>query len=344
MPRILIVAPSWVGDCVLAQPLFKRLHERTPGLLLDVLAPAWVADVFKFMPEVHEVIDSALKHGDLRIGERRRLGARLRQRQYERAIVLPNSAKSVLVPLFARIPRRTGYRGEMRFGLLNDVRSLDEKALPLMVERFAQLAENRGVAPEGPVSTPTLRVSESQRQAALARFALNADRPIVAFCPGAEYGPAKRWPTYYFAEVAKHLAHEHQIWIFGSKNDHTLGESIRYASGDACVNLCGTTTLADAIELLASVRFAVTNDSGLMHVAAALDRPLIALYGSSSPAFTPPLSTKAKVLSLNLECSPCFQRECPLGHFKCMLDLSPELVLAQLRTLPLTPLIKGLFP
>jgi heptosyltransferase II len=330
VPRILIVSPAWVGDCVLTQPLLQRLHERTPDLTLDVFAPAWVADVFKYMPQVHQVIDNPLKHGDLRIGTRRSLGTGLRRRPYDRAIVLTNSAKSALVPLFARIARRTGFRGEMRYGLLNDVRSLDEKALPLMVERFAQLAEDRGVALRRPVPPPTLLVPEAQRIAALARFALNADQPIVAFCPGAEYGPAKRWPTYYFAEVAKALAPEYQVWIFGSNNDVELGESIRYASGNACVNLCGKTTLADAIELLASVRLAVTNDSGLMHIAAALDRRLIALYGSSSPAFTPPLSSKAKVLSLKLECSPCFQRECPLGHFKCMLDLSPELVIKQL--------------
>jgi len=329
MRKILIVAPAWVGDAVLAQPLFKRLHELHSGLTLDVLAPAWTLPVFARMPEVAATVAAPFRHGELALGKRRALGRELAARRYDQAIVLPNSFKSALAPWFADIPLRTGYVGELRQWLLNDARRLDEEALPQMAERFAALAEAPG-APLRPLAPPRLAVNEVQRGVLLSRLCLDASRPIVIFCPGAEYGPAKRWPAKYFAELArKFSAQGHAVWLIGSKNDEDVGAEIELAAVGACVNLCGRTTLDEAIDLLSCAALVISNDSGLMHVAAALGKPLLALYGSSSPAFTPPLSDAARIVRLDLPCSPCFQRVCPLGHFNCMRQMTPEHVWRQ---------------
>ena len=333
MPRTLIVAPSWVGDTVLAQPLFMRLKSRTPGVTLDVLAPLATAALLGRMPEVDDVIENPFQHGELKVFARRRLGLALKARRYERAIVLPNSLKSALPPYFASIPERTGYRGEMRGGLLNDVRKLDEKRLPLMVERFAALAEKPGAPLPRPVPRPRLAVDPRNRRQVLERLQLATDRPIVAFCAGAEYGPAKRWPPRHFAALADIAeAAGAIIWLIGSPKDAAIGDEIRAAARASRVhNLCGRTSLADAVDLLATAAIVVSNDSGLMHIAAALDRPLIALYGSSSPAFTPPLSPDATIVRLGLDCSPCFERECPLGHLRCLNEIAPERVWSEIR-------------
>jgi heptosyltransferase II len=332
VPRLLIVAPAWVGDTVLAQPLLMRLLALHPGALIDVFAPPWVGPVLLRMPEVAEVIPNPFAHGALQPGERWRVGRSLRAHHYDQAFVLPNSFKSALVPFFAGIAVRTGFIGEARYGLLNDRRVLDKNAVPLMVERFALLAEPRGVRAAQPLPQPRLTVDPTQRQATLSRLGLSPDKPVAAFCPGAEYGPAKRWPAHHFAALAQRLHEEgHQIWLLGSKNDAAVTAEINAKCSGICVDLAGKTSLDEVVDLLSSAALVVSNDSGLMHIAAALDRPMAALYGSSSPRFTPPLSTKAKVINLHLDCSPCFQRVCPLGHFNCMMQMSPEQVHDALR-------------
>ncbi|MPZ43765.1 MAG: lipopolysaccharide heptosyltransferase II [Betaproteobacteria bacterium] len=325
---MLVVGPSWVGDTVLAQPLFMRLRERSPQLALDVLAPPWTASLVRRMPEVNDVIENPFRHGELKVFARRRLGLALRERHYHRAIILPNSLKSALPPFFAHIAVRTGYRGELRSGVLNDIRRLDEKRLPLLVERFAALAEPAGAPLRRPVPRPRLRADPLNRSRAIERLQLATERPVVAFCPGAEYGEAKRWPVEHFAALAGHArAAGAQVWLFGSANDKSIADAIASrCDAQGIANLCGRTTLADAVDLLSLAAVVVSNDSGLMHVAAALDRPLVALYGSSSPGYTPPLAPQARVLSLDLPCSPCFERVCPLGHFKCLRDLAPDRV------------------
>jgi heptosyltransferase-2 len=325
--RILVVAPAWVGDGVLAQPLFMRLHEHHPDLELDVLAPQWTLPLFARMPQVQRTFASPFAHGELKLGARLRLARTLRAERYDQAIVLPNSFKSALIPWFARIRLRTGFRGETRYGVLNDVRILDKHALPQMAERFALLAETPGAALPRPLPQPRLTVNDGQRDATLNTLGLAPARPIAALCPGAEYGPAKRWPAVHFTALAQQLIERGcDVWLIGSAKDEPIGAAIARAS--AAVNLCGRTSLDQAIDLLSCANVVVSNDSGLMHVAAALGRPLIALYGSSSPEFTPPLSPQATVLWLHIECSPCFQRECPLGHFRCMLELTPERVMS----------------
>ncbi len=327
MYKILVVAPSWVGDTMLAQPLFTRLKQRHAGCRIDVFAPRSTEALLRLMPEVHDVIVNPFPHGALEIGARMRAGRQLRETGYDQVIVLPNSFKSALAPFFASIPLRTGVLGEMRYGLLNDARKLDKHKLPLMVERFAQLAEDPMHPVHRPIARPQLQVSEEQRQRVLQTLSLSLDRPVAVFCPGAEYGPAKRWPIAYFAELAQQAEERgYAVWIVGSPKDKEIGDKIVALGNPNCRNLCGETDLAEAIALLSCAALVVTNDSGLMHVAAALDRPMLALYGSSTPKFTPPLSDKAQILKLDLPCSPCFKRVCPLGHFNCMVQLSPQLV------------------
>ena len=334
MLRALIVAPAWIGDTVMAQPLFMRLHEKTPGLQLDALAPRWVAPTLHRMPEIAQVIDNPFAHGELSLGARYTLARQLAKAGYQRAYILPNSLKSALIPFLAGIPERIGFTGEARYGLINRRHALDEIALPQMAERFAQLAEAPGAPLPRPLQNPRLSSSLEQQAvtlAALATFGIAA-RPekIAVFCPGAEYGPAKRWPARHFAALADALhARGYAVWLLGSPKDKAVGdEIIGLATTEAKPrNLCGATSLTQAIDLIAAADFVVCNDSGLMHVAAALDRPLIAVYGSSSPGFTPPLSPHAQIISLKLECSPCFKRECPLGHLDCLNKLEPQRVL-----------------
>lgn len=331
--RFLVVGPAWVGDMVMAQTLYKTLQALHPGAVIDVVAPAWSESLLARMPEVREAISLPLGHGQLGLGERIRLGKRLRERHYDQAIVLPRSFKAALVPAAARIPRRTGYRGEWRYGLLNDIRPLDKPAMPKMVQRYVALAHERGAPVIETVPEPRLEVDEENRSVLLDRVGLSRDRPVAAFMPGAEYGPAKRWPPESFAELAGRLtAQGWQVWVFGSDKERGLGE--RIAAGNAEVaNLCGTTTLVDAVDLISLADAVVTNDSGLMHVAAALQRPLIAIYGSSTPSYTPPLSDKAHPVYLGLDCSPCFQRTCPRGDYACLQGIGAQRIFDEIRTI-----------
>jgi heptosyltransferase-2 len=328
--RTLVIAPSWIGDAVLSHPLLVRLRERDPSGTLDVLAPPWVLPVYRRMPQVSSAIANPFGHGDLRLAERRRFAKSLTG--YDRAIVLPNSFKSALIPWHAGIARRTGYIGELRYGLLNDSRALDKQALPLIVERYAALAQPRHEALQRPLPQPRLTVDEHGRKVALGSRNLTLDRPVVAFAPGAEFGAAKRWPAGHFASLARILlAQGMQVWLFGSKKDAAITAQVMAATGGACVDLAGRTTLDEAIDLLSCASRVVSNDSGLMHVAAALDLPMAALFGSSSPEFTPPLSPRARVISLQLSCSPCFKRECPLGHTNCLVKMEPAVVVQALQ-------------
>ena len=318
MPRILVVAPNWIGDALMAQPLLARLREKQPRLRLDALAPPRVAPVLRRMAEVDEVIEASSRHGALELRARWRRGRSLRDRAYDQAIVLPNSWKSALVPFFADIPLRSGYVGESRYGLLNLLYRAKRDEREPMALHYARLSEKPGAAPREPLPEPRLRVDPIAALATAARFGVVGRYAV--FCPGAEYGPAKRWP--YFVELASRMPIP--VVILGTAADR---ES---SAGVPGKNLAGETSLDQAIELISSAQFVVTNDSGLMHIAAAVGTPQVALFGSSSPRHTPPLSVQARVVWLGIECSPCYARECPLGHFRCMRELTVERVLGEI--------------
>ncbi|MBI6164381.1 ADP-heptose--LPS heptosyltransferase RfaF [Serratia liquefaciens] len=341
--KILVIGPSWVGDMMMSQSLYRTLKAEHPTAEIDVMAPAWCRPLLARMPEVNQALSMPLGHGALALGERRRLGHALRASGYDRAYVLPNSFKSALVPFFAQVPRRVGWRGEMRYGLLNDIRVLDKAAFPLMVQRYVALAYDKQHIQRAedlpqPLLWPQLQVSDEEIAETTAAFNLTDHRPIIGFCPGAEFGPAKRWPHYHYAALAQKLIDQgYQIALFGSAKDNEAGEQIRAALDDDargfCMNLAGETQLEQAVILLASCSAVVSNDSGLMHVAAALNKPLVALYGPSSPDFTPPLSDKAKVIRLISGYHKIRKGDAEQGYHQSLIDIQPQQVLDALTPL-----------
>ena len=342
--KILVIGPSWVGDMMMSQSLYRTLKALHPQAEIDVMAPAWCRPLLAKMPEVNSAIPMPLGHGAFAIGERRKLGIALRDAHYDQAYVLPNSFKSALVPFFAKAARRTGWRGEMRYGLLNDLRVLDKSAFPLMVQRYVALAydgkktQSASDLPQ-PLLWPKLTVSDEEIADVTASFNISDERPIIGFCPGAEFGPAKRWPHYHYAQLAEKLISEkgYQVLLFGSAKDQPAGEDICNLLSDEakayCRNLSGDTSLEQAVNLIATCEAIISNDSGLMHIAAALDRPLVALYGPSSPDFTPPLSNKAEVIRLISGYHKVRKGDGDSGYHQSLIDIEPELVLAALKKL-----------
>lgn len=321
---------------VMAQSLFIALKKRHPNALIDVLAMDWTRPLLQRMPEVNKAISMPVTHGVFGWKQRKQIGKQLQQENYDQAIVLPNSWKSALIPWFAKIPLRTGWRGELRFGLLNDIRKLNKSALPMMVQRFVSLAYPKAdsqLAPSYPEP-----VMHSETPATDINPERSPQQKRLVLCPGAEFGPAKQWPASHFAALADFfMKNNWQILLLGSKADFDVAEQIKQcsaASAEAQIhNLAGHTSLAQAIDLIGTADCVVSNDSGLMHIAAALQKPIVAVYGPTSTAFTPPLSSKAAIAQIDIDCSPCFERTCPLGHHRCMQDLTAESVINKIKTL-----------
>ena len=336
--NILVVGPAWVGDMVMAQSLFMCLKEQYPDCRISVLAPDWTRPLLERMPEVEKAISLQLGHGELQLGTRRAFGRSLRSEHFTTAIVLPNSFKSALIPFHADIPRRIAWKGEWRDFLLSDCRRHDKKAFPLMVQRFAALAFPASNDPPDQIPEPRLQSDPESVEETLATFSLVLEDKILAVCPGAEFGVAKQWPAEHFAATCKTKIDEGwRVWIFGSASDAEVADEIMQMLDEEqrqnCISLAGRTSLAQAIDLLSVAEAVISNDSGLMHVAAALDKPIVALYGSTSPDFTPPLSNKSKLLFTDIDCRPCFQRECPLEHKKCLTELEPSRAVAAIEEL-----------
>lgn len=328
--RTLVISPNWVGDAVIAQPLLRLLKEQDPGCPIDVLAPSWVAPVWRAISEVDTVLQAPFKHGVLQLRERWNYAQQLRKRDYAAAYVLPNTLKFALIPWLAGIPRRVGYKGEMRYGLINVMHHKSAHAPRPMVSYYAALAHPpaQTVPQPADLPRPTLTVTEAQAAAVSARFGLQPGRRLIAFAPGAEFGPAKRWPANHFAELAKMIRKNYpdvQIVMLGSPKDSEVCTAIA-AAQPWLLNVAGTTTLDEAIAILGKADVVVSNDSGLMNIASALNRPVIGLYGPTDWKNTPPFSDVARVVSLHLDCSPCQQRECPLGHHHCMRNLTADIV------------------
>lgn len=322
--KYLIVGPSWIGDMVMAQSLFITLKQQYPDCIIDVLAPAWSLPILKRMPEVREGISADMKHGEFSFFKRRKLGRSLRKKMYTHAIVIPRSWKSAVIPYFAEISVRTGYRGEMRYGLLNDIKHLDKQVLKQTVQRYVAHAYQHNLADAPVTPFPKLQVNIKNKAELLALFGLKLDRPVLCLMPGAEYGPAKQWPIEYYAKLAASLVETGwQVWVLGSGKDAGIGDEIKSISNVHIYNLCGKTELVDTIDLLACAKSVVSNDSGLMHVASAVGVQVNVVYGSSTPEYTPPLTTKElqNIFYLEMDCSPCFKRVCPYDHTDCLKNI-----------------------
>lgn len=324
--RYLIVGPSWVGDMVMAQSLFITLKKIYPDCVIDVVSPEWSLPLLQRMPQVSNGISLPVLHGKFSLLTRIKTGLSLRNNNYTHAIIIPRSWKSALVTYFSGVSTRTGYRGEMRYGLLNDIRKLDKNILKQTVQRYvAHAYEADSIGPPD-IPLPVLNIDTENRDKLLSALGLDTEKPVIAFMPGAEYGPAKQWPLEYYAELATMLLDKgYQVWVMGSSKDERAGTQIVNGLTGPAYNLCGKTGLVDVVDLLSCAEQVVTNDSGLMHVAAAVGVTINAIYGSSTPDYTPPLAEKNKinVSYLGLECSPCFKRVCPLGHTKCLKNIRP---------------------
>jgi heptosyltransferase-2 len=335
MTRTLVISPNWIGDAVMAQPLLQQLKRQHPDREIDVLAPPSVAPVWRAMAEVSSVLETPFRHRALQLKERWAYARQLRQRGYAAAYVLPNTLKYALIPWLAGIPTRVGYKGEMRYGVLNVMHHDDQPPRP-MVAFYAALAQDPSL-PLTPVPRPRMQVAGDKIAAVCARTGIAPDRPLVVFAPGAEFGAAKRWPAEHFAQLANAIFAADprmQVALLGSPKDREACDEVMAGSGGASMfNLAGDTKLDEAIALIARADGVVANDSGLLHIASALNRPVVALYGPTDPDHAPPFSDMARSISLRLECSPCKQRECPLGHHNCMNHMTSELVWKELRPL-----------
>ena len=331
--KILIIGPSWVGDSVISQSLLKVILSKSKEAKIDVLSPEWTRNIFNRMDEVSETITLPFSHGEMKIKERVDLGKMLQEKNYDQAIVLPNSLKSSLVPYFGEIPIRTGWRGEMRYFLINDMRILDKNIFPRMVDRFVALAFKKNASLPSSIPYPSLRIEETNLDSLRVDFGINSSSPLICLCPGAEFGPAKRWPTDYYSEVANnYLRKNWQVILLGSPNDIPMGEEIKknINKESGFLNLIGQTKLVDAIDILSSSNLVLTNDSGLMHIAASVNINLIALYGPTSPLFTPPLSNKAVVIKKHDGYTKVRHGGLEEGYHQGLKDIKPEEVLSAL--------------
>jgi len=330
--KILVMGPAWVGDMVLAQSLFNALKLTRPDCIIDVAAPAWTSPLLERMSEVNEKIALPFKHGELAFWQRIACGRALKNKGYTQAIILTNSLKSALLPWAAGIPKRTSFLGEMRYGLINDIRPLDKTILKMTVERFVSLGLAPNTVLPNPLPLPSLMANQANATQTLNTLGIPMpSAPILGLCPGAEYGEAKRWPVEHYAEVARTaIAKGWQVWLFGSDKDVPITNAIQQLAHHQCVDLGGKTKLGEAIDLMALCDTVISNDSGLMHVAAALNKKLIAIFGSSDPYHTPPMHPNAEIEYLKLDCSPCFKRVCPLGHLDCLKQIKPSQISSHL--------------
>lgn len=342
MEKVLIVAPSWLGDLVIAQSLFKKLHHANHEI--HVAAPLWNKEILDFMPEVSKKILLPFEHGEVSLIKRYKFSKKLQKENYSKSIILPNSLKSALLPFFAKIPKRIGYQKEGRGIFLTDKRELNKEFLPLMVQRFNYLALNKN---ESDFSSsvkvtsdfyPRLDTSSINYEDIQNKFNINLfDTKSIAIAPGAAFGPAKRWPAKFYADVAKeYLDNGYNLFIFGANQDSETAQNVinNIGSNNNIYNFTGKLNLSETVGILSKVNYLITNDSGLMHVAAALDIKAIAIYGSTSHKFTPPLSDKCKVLfDDNISCRPCFNRTCMYEHYRCLYKITPKMVLNELNKL-----------
>jgi heptosyltransferase-2 len=326
--RILVIGPSWIGDMVMAQSLIINLKNKYKNSLIDVLIPQWASGVVERMPEVRHVITHNFKHKELSLYKRYQLGKKLRTNKYDQAYVLPKTIKAAIPAFAAKIPERIGYLGEHRYGLLNDIREFDAKKLNQTVKRHSALAFEK--SEEASYPHPKLSPNILNQKTLLETYSLKPGKVRIGLVPGAEYGEAKQWPLNFYSKLASIcLRNDMDVLIFGSPKEISKANKIQKENPHV-INTCGRTTIEDAVDLLDATDVVVANDSGLMHVASALATSVVAIYGSTSPDYTPPLSNSASILYKNLSCSPCNEKKCPLIHHNCMKSITPEDVFTQI--------------
>jgi heptosyltransferase-2 len=329
---ILIVPYMWIGDFVRCHTVVKLLKQRFPARPVDVLTTAMVAPLLDYMPGVRKGIVADLPRMRLALAQQHALASRLRAEKYGQALVMPRTWKSALAPWLAGIPLRTGFVGEARFGLINDLR-FGERRLPRMVDRCASLALPKDEPAPAGWPLPELEVSPSELANWRRRLGLAPDgRPVVALAPGA-VGPSKRWPSAYYADLAQRLAAEgNWIWVVGGPGEKQLAAEIAPPGVGNMRDLTGP-DLRNAILALAAADAAVSNDSGLLHVAAALGTAAIGIFGPTSPWHWAPLNPIAAVIEVagELPCRPCHKPVCRLGHHRCMRDIPADRVAVAVR-------------
>lgn len=311
--NILVIGPGWIGDLIISIALINALKEREEKVNIDILVNSNLSNIAKMIPKVRNVISSETQHGSLSLSHRIKLGLRIKTENYSECYILPNSLKSALIPLFANIPKRIGYLGEFRYGLINRTMLPVDRSRG-MVNKYLNLIDTTYNAKYRPQIVLNSSLSINNK--------FNLPKNYIVLCPDAEYGPSKRWPAEKWRDLARSLSKKSTVVIVGI--DKTIRDKLEEIASKKIINLMSKTSIEEVVQVLNSSKTVVTNDSGLMHVAAALNKKVIALYGSSSPSYTPPLidDSKRAIIYKNLDCSPCFKRICPLGHTKCLNNIS----------------------
>ena len=313
--KILIIAPAWIGDLVMSAVLIKALKNNQNNSI-DILVNSNLLSLANQIPGIRKVISSETTHGRLSLIYRIKKGLSLRSEQYDECFILTNSYKSAIIPLIARIKKRISYLGELRYGLINIIKKPINRNFG-MVNRYLNLIDQK----QTDTAYPVFNI-KTNKELIFNKFQFEGK--YIVFCPDAEYGPAKRWPTHKWLHLANKLSQSYKVIIIGL--DISISEEFRPLESDKIINLIGKTNLVEVMEIIALSEGVISNDSGLMHISASFEKKIIALYGSSSPTYTPPLISKEKrdIFYKNLDCSPCFKRVCPLGHTKCLNDIKVD--------------------
>ena len=317
--RILIVPQNWLVDIVMSQTLLKKIKNEDVEAKIDVLVEPSFKELIARMPEANQSVVLDCKHKELGLKKRLNLAKKIRG-SYDQSIVLSRSLKSALIPYLARIPIRTGERGESRYILINDLKSFSKEDRRKTAYRYVSMFSEKEELDEK--YYPSLQKNTKNLEFLLSKHKINFDKKIVIFAPGAAFGPSKMWPVNKFKELLKRLDQKYKILILGSKSEVNLGDQI--ADGDKAINLCGKTSIQDAVDLMHISEFCVSNDSGLMHLASATRTKSISIYGATSPDLTPPLTTNKEIHYRRVSCSPCFEKKCKYGHYNCLVEIQAD--------------------
>ena len=319
--KLLIIPQNWLGDIVMSQTLLKKIKSNNPKTSIDILVNSSLKNLVERMPEINKVIILDCNHRELGLFKRLRLAKEIKKSSYDRSIVLSRSLKSSLIPYFAKIPIRTGELGELRYLLINDLKEFSKESRRKTASRYISMySDNNEELSEN--YYPSLDSNSENIKNLSEKYDLKKDEKVIIFAPGAAFGPSKMWPVNKFRELGKKLNNDFKILILGSNNEKSIGNDI--VTNKNMVNLCGKTSIADAVDLMHISKFCVSNDSGLMHLAAATNTKSISIYGSTSPDFTPPLTKNKDIHYKGMSCSPCFEKKCKYGHYNCLVDIHSD--------------------